>query len=393
LTISLVGTASAGDAGTATSTTVTLPAGITVNDQILVAITTQSDLTVTTPSGYTVVGTYPAGTASKTIVYRRTAAGSETSVTLSYSGLRQKSIVAAVYRGVDPTNPIDVSSSASAVNATSVTAPSVTTTAVNDRLVLFEGANGNALPVTWNAPAGMTDQVHYSGLPLSAAALADQTLGAAGATGTRTATTSSTPSSLADLTAVMLALRPDQDVFYYHQDQLGSTRALTDRAGAVVATYTYDPYGNLTASTGTVTTPFGYAGQYTDAESGLIYLRVRYYDPSTAQFLTVDPAYAQTQSRYGYVDGDPLNLMDPSGETPLVLYDIDRPAFSEPAAEADLYWKVWAAGGSPIFHPTTWLDSYGRIPDLQWSSPFGGSTIAEVKAGNGGTAGSDVIAQ
>ena len=191
----------------------------------------------------------------------------------------------------------------------------------------------------------------------------------------------------------MLALRPDQVVFYYHQDQLGSTRALTDRAGAVVATYTYDPYGNLTASTGTVTTPFGYAGQYTDAESGLIYLRVRYYDPSTAQFLTVDPAYAQTQSRYGYVDGDPLNLMDPSGETPLVLYDIDRPAFSEPAAEADLYWKVWAAGGSPIFHPTTWLDSYGRIPDLQWSSPFGGSTIAEVKAGNGGTAGSDVIAQ
>ena len=257
LTISLVGTASAGDAGTATSTTVTLPAGITVNDQILVAITTQSDLTVTTPSGYTVVGTYPAGTASKTIVYRRTAAGSETSVTLSYSGLRQKSIVAAVYRGVDPTNPIDVSSSASAVNATSVTAPSVTTTAVNDRLVLFGGANGNALPVTWNAPAGMTDQVHYSGLPLSAAALADQTLGAAGATGTRTATTSSTPSSLADLTAVMLALRPDQVVFYYHQDQLGSTRALTDRAGAVVATYTYDPYGNLTASTGTVTTPFG----------------------------------------------------------------------------------------------------------------------------------------
>jgi len=34
-------------------------------------------------------------------------------------------------------------------------------------------------------------------------------------------------------------------------------------------------------------TPFGYAGQYTDAESSLQYLRARYYDPDTQQFLTV----------------------------------------------------------------------------------------------------------
>jgi YD repeat-containing protein len=68
---------------------------------------------------------------------------------------------------------------------------------------------------------------------------------------------------------------------YYLQDQLGSTRGLTDSSGAVVATYTYDAYGAVTASTGTASTPFQYAGQYTDGESGLQYLRARYYDPQT----------------------------------------------------------------------------------------------------------------
>ena len=102
-------------------------------------------------------------------------------------------------------------------------------------------------------------------------------------------------------------------VTYYHQDQLGSTRALTNSSGTVVATYTYDPYGNLAGSTGTATNPFRYAGQYTDPETGYQYLRARYYDPSTAQFLTRDPIEDVTRSAYAYVNGNPLNATDPTG--------------------------------------------------------------------------------
>jgi YD repeat-containing protein len=58
-------------------------------------------------------------------------------------------------------------------------------------------------------------------------------------------------------------------VYYFHQDQLGSTRLLTDTTGATAATYTFDAYGNVIAKTGAVSTPLGIAGQYTDAESGL----------------------------------------------------------------------------------------------------------------------------
>jgi RHS repeat-associated protein len=103
-------------------------------------------------------------------------------------------------------------------------------------------------------------------------------------------------------------------VVYYHQDQLGSTRALTDQAGTTVATSTYDAYGKTTASTGSVTTPFGFAGEYTDAESGLQYLRARYYDPATAQFLTRDPLVAQSGQPYAYANNSPLNFTDPSGQ-------------------------------------------------------------------------------
>jgi RHS repeat-associated protein len=100
---------------------------------------------------------------------------------------------------------------------------------------------------------------------------------------------------------------------YYYQDQLGDTRALATSAGTVTATYTYDSYGRLTGSTGSAPNPFGYAGQYKDAESGLIYLRARYYDPTTGQFLSRDPLVAITQSAYGYAADNPLDATDPSG--------------------------------------------------------------------------------
>ena len=43
-------------------------------------------------------------------------------------------------------------------------------------------------------------------------------------------------------------ISPDGRVLFYHKDQLGSTRALTDVYGHVVARYSYDGYGNLVSS-------------------------------------------------------------------------------------------------------------------------------------------------
>jgi RHS repeat-associated protein len=104
--------------------------------------------------------------------------------------------------------------------------------------------------------------------------------------------------------------------YYFHHDQLGSTRLITDSTGAAKATYTYDPYGNLHASTGSIVNPFRFGGQYLDTESSLLFLRGRYYDPATGQFITRDPLSSMTREPYGYASDDPTNRTDPTG-----LYD------------------------------------------------------------------------
>jgi RHS repeat-associated protein len=100
---------------------------------------------------------------------------------------------------------------------------------------------------------------------------------------------------------------------FYHHDQLGSTRMLTNAVGEVTATFTYGPYGELEGSTGSATTSLGYAGQYTDGETGFQYLRARYYDPATGQFISRDPAIKASGIAYGYATGNPVNAIDPSG--------------------------------------------------------------------------------
>jgi RHS repeat-associated protein len=110
------------------------------------------------------------------------------------------------------------------------------------------------------------------------------------------------------------AIGPNTSVTVYHHDVQGSTRAITNTNGAPQATYTYDPYGALNGNikTAATTNPFLYAGQYTDP-TGLQYLRARYYDPTSGQFITRDPIENLTGHAYGYADGDPVDASDPSG--------------------------------------------------------------------------------
>jgi RHS repeat-associated protein len=102
-------------------------------------------------------------------------------------------------------------------------------------------------------------------------------------------------------------------ILYLHHDQQGSTRLITNSTGKVEGTTTYDAYGNITGTTGSATSPLGYDSQYTNSDTGLIYLRARAYDPATAQFLSVDPAVSITGAPYNYAGDNPVNRADRSG--------------------------------------------------------------------------------
>jgi RHS repeat-associated protein len=101
-------------------------------------------------------------------------------------------------------------------------------------------------------------------------------------------------------------------VLYLHHDQAGSTRLLTGSTGTVTGKCTYTAYGIPTCE-GTATTPLGYDAQYTSTDTGLIYMRAREYDPTTAQFLSRDPWVAITGEPYSYVADNPLTFADPTG--------------------------------------------------------------------------------
>jgi RHS repeat-associated protein len=102
-------------------------------------------------------------------------------------------------------------------------------------------------------------------------------------------------------------------VTYLQEDQQGSIRLLTNASGSAVGRYDYDAWGNVLKHTGSVTSNLQYDGQYTDAETGYQYLRARYYDPVTGQFLTVDPLSALSGSRFGFGRNNPTDNVDPLG--------------------------------------------------------------------------------
>lgn len=108
----------------------------------------------------------------------------------------------------------------------------------------------------------------------------------------------------------------DGAVDYLHTDLIGSVVATTDSAGQVTSEADFDVYGLAVAVAGQVqsgaVTRFGYVGEYADP-TGYVYLRARYYDPVTAQFLTRDPLVDITGNPYGYTDGNPLQFTDPLG--------------------------------------------------------------------------------
>ena len=101
-----------------------------------------------------------------------------------------------------------------------------------------------------------------------------------------------------------------------------------------VATYTYDAWGSVTATTAAGNTPatttlvyrnpIRYRGYVYDNETGFYYLQSRYYDPANHRFINAD-AYASTgqgftgTNMFAYCNNSPVNCSDPTGQWTFTL--------------------------------------------------------------------------
>ncbi|MDP9238065.1 MAG: RHS repeat-associated core domain-containing protein [Chloroflexota bacterium] len=100
------------------------------------------------------------------------------------------------------------------------------------------------------------------------------------------------------------------------EDRIDSAAELTDSAGAITDSYSYDVFGAPRTTTGTTANSFQYTGQQRDgnANRGLYYLRARSYDPALGRFLQQDPL--PLINRYAYARNSAANLTDPNGLFP-----------------------------------------------------------------------------
>ena len=115
----------------------------------------------------------------------------------------------------------------------------------------------------------------------------------------------------------------------YEKNAFGDIIAVYTGEGVKQISYTYDAWGNFTttyhngatSSSIAAKNPYRYRGYYYDSETGLYYLRSRYYDPNVGRFINADGYISTGQgltgyNMYAYCNNNPVMYVDPNGEAP-----------------------------------------------------------------------------
>ncbi len=157
------------------------------------------------------------------------------------------------------------------------------------------------------------------------------------------------------------------DLIFYYGDMQGNVRFIADDTGAPLVKYDYLPYGQVSSSVADYENPFTMNGLLgvQDEGNGIFCMGKRFYDASSARFLSRDPlGFDAGHNLYAFGKANPATYADPTGMRPKAVVPdadkemkdaIDTIAKTDPALAADLKKKVIV--------DTTFLES-GKI---EWS--------------------------
>jgi RHS repeat-associated protein len=121
------------------------------------------------------------------------------------------------------------------------------------------------------------------------------------------------------------------------------------------------------------------SGYYRDSETGLDYAKARYHQPGMGRFLSADPYMASagpsdpgSWNRYAYVNGDPVNFMDPTGTT---MCNPDNVHCTDPGLGCDPMDPTCGCGPDEFYNPSTGkCEQIPHGPPGSGGSPGGGGS-------------------
>jgi len=108
---------------------------------------------------------------------------------------------------------------------------------------------------------------------------------------------------------------------FFLADALGSVRTLSTPLAEITLTQSYTPFGEVLNTSGAGQTDYAFTREMYDSNTGLVFLRARYYNPSIGRFTSCDPwegdeRMPMSYNAWLYVYENPIILVDPSGNTP-----------------------------------------------------------------------------
>ena len=110
--------------------------------------------------------------------------------------------------------------------------------------------------------------------------------------------------------------------YYYITNLQGDVTYLINGSGTKVASYSYDPYGQIQQTTGSMAqiNPLRYRGYYYDSDTEFYYLQSRYYDAAICRFINADAYTVSSReftgyNMFAYCGNNPASRTDSSGDS------------------------------------------------------------------------------